>query len=84
MATITLDYNARNSQARKALEYILSLGYFKPKEFTVYQPVANSKSKDDYEFEKLFGTWESNLSAEEQVAELRAARSQIFNPRVYP
>jgi hypothetical protein len=74
MATITLDYNARNSQAQKALEYILSLGYFKPKEFTVYQSVENSESKDDYEFEKLFGAWESNLNAEEQVAELRAAR----------
>ncbi|MDR0873529.1 MAG: hypothetical protein LBN27_08735 [Prevotellaceae bacterium] len=28
MATITLDYNTRNVQAQKALEYILSLGYF--------------------------------------------------------
>jgi hypothetical protein len=43
-----------------------------------------AETKDDPEFEKLFGTWESNLSAEEQVAELRAARSQIFHPRVYP
>jgi len=28
MATITLNYNARNIQAQKALEYILSMGFF--------------------------------------------------------
>jgi len=29
MATIILDYNTRNTQAQKALDYILSLGVFK-------------------------------------------------------
>ena len=29
MATITLNYNARNSIASKTIEYILSLGIFK-------------------------------------------------------
>ena len=29
MATIILDYNIRNVQAQKALDYILSLGVFK-------------------------------------------------------
>ena len=29
MATITLNYNARNAQAQKTLEYILSMGLFK-------------------------------------------------------
>jgi len=29
MATITLDYNKRNVQARNALEYILSMGVFR-------------------------------------------------------
>jgi len=29
MATIVLDYDARNMQAKKALEYILSLGVFR-------------------------------------------------------
>jgi len=29
MATITLDYNIRNRQARKALEYLISSGVFK-------------------------------------------------------
>jgi len=29
MATITLDYNTRNAQAQKTLDYILSLGVFK-------------------------------------------------------
>jgi len=28
MATITLNYNARNIQAQKTLEYILSMGFF--------------------------------------------------------
>jgi len=29
MATITLEYNTRNIQAQKTLDYILSLGFFK-------------------------------------------------------
>jgi len=32
MATITLNYNARNAQAQKTLEYILSMGFFSIKE----------------------------------------------------
>ena len=28
MATITLDYDAKNVQVRKTLEYILSMGFF--------------------------------------------------------
>ena len=34
MATITLDYDARNVQAQKALDFILSLGLFQKKEKT--------------------------------------------------
>ena len=30
MATVTLNYNSRNIQAAKTLEYILSMGFFKP------------------------------------------------------
>jgi len=30
MATITLEYDTRNIQARKTLDYILSMGFFKP------------------------------------------------------
>ena len=29
MATITLEYNTRNIQAQKTLEYILSMGFFR-------------------------------------------------------
>jgi len=29
MATITLEYNTRNNQAKKTLDYILSMGFFK-------------------------------------------------------
>ena len=32
MATITLNYNARNTIATKTIEYVLSLGVFKAKE----------------------------------------------------
>jgi len=32
MATITLEYDARNLQAQKALDFILSLGLFQKKE----------------------------------------------------
>ena len=32
MATITLEYDARNSIAKKTIEYILSLGVFKTKQ----------------------------------------------------
>jgi len=32
MATIILDYDARNVQAKKALDFILSLGLFQKKE----------------------------------------------------
>lgn len=31
MATITLDYNHRNVQAQKTLDYMLSMGFFKEK-----------------------------------------------------
>ena len=30
MATITLKYNSSNIQAQKTLDYILSMGFFKP------------------------------------------------------
>ncbi len=35
MATITLKYNARNEKAKKALEFILSLGYFETSEESI-------------------------------------------------
>jgi len=35
MATITLDYDARNLQAQKALDFILSLDLFQEKEKTM-------------------------------------------------
>ena len=34
MATITLHYDARSTQAKKALDFILSLGIFQKKEKT--------------------------------------------------
>jgi hypothetical protein len=47
MATITLEYNARNIQAQKTLEYILSVGLFKP--VPVNQPVKKSRLEESLE-----------------------------------
>jgi hypothetical protein len=38
MATITLDYNTRNSLAVKTLDYILSLGVFATKDISEKSP----------------------------------------------
>jgi len=42
MATITLNYNARNVRAQKTLEYILSMGFF-----TAEKKTNTSVTKDD-------------------------------------
>jgi hypothetical protein len=73
MATITLDYNVRSVQATKALEYILSLGCFKPKLNALTKQHLND-AKADWELEQLFGAWDSDKSAEEEVAEIQSAR----------
>jgi phosphotransacetylase len=49
MATITLDYNARNVQAQKALEYILSLGLFKPSAIGKKESISEKREKLDIE-----------------------------------
>ncbi len=38
MATLTLEYDGRSTKAKKAIEYILSLGIFKKKEEKAYNP----------------------------------------------
>ena len=43
MAMVMLEYNARNIQARKTLEYILSMGFFKS------VPVAEADKKSRLE-----------------------------------
>ncbi|MDR2145946.1 MAG: hypothetical protein LBE91_05770 [Tannerella sp.] len=45
MATITLDYDARNINARKTLDYILSMGFFKIKK----QKTSLEKAFEDIE-----------------------------------
>jgi len=47
MATITLDYNARNIQAQRTLEYILSMGFFKT--VTMKQPITKSRLEQSLE-----------------------------------
>jgi len=49
MATIILDYNTRNAQAQKALDYILSLGFFKVQAAEKLQKktIASSKEQND-------------------------------------
>ena len=51
MATITLDYNHRNIQAQKTLEYVLSLGVFKAQ--TIENP---SKKKSSMNHTKTYLT----------------------------
>ena len=47
MATLTLNYNARNIQAQKTLEYILSMGFFK--NVTVTDTVKKSRIEQSLE-----------------------------------
>jgi len=53
MATILLDYDARNIQAQKALDFILSLGIFKTlKDNTVkVEPLSKKREKIDRIFD---------------------------------
>jgi len=65
MATIILDYNTRNVQAQKTLDYILSLGFFKVQ--TIEKPcrkksdtnqvkaLSTQKTKDP--FAEVRGIW---------------------------
>lgn len=61
MAQITLEYNARNTYAKKTIEYILSLGFFKKVDTTSIDKSLQEarkgntntyKSVDDF-FEKI-------------------------------
>ena len=47
MATITLEYNARNIQAKKTLDYILSMGFFKT--VTQKQNLTKNRLEDSLE-----------------------------------
>ena len=49
MATITLEYNVRNTQAKKTLDYILSMGFFK----TVTQKQNLTKSRLERSLEEV-------------------------------
>ena len=61
MATITLDYNAKNSFAQKTLEYILSLGLFQPRAVE-YAPAAEAKSAKRKQLDKLLDKYPVDLS----------------------
>ena len=55
MATITLDYNARNIQAQKTLDYILSMGFFKAKNYVASTRKNRlERSLEDVEKGKVF------------------------------
>jgi len=47
MATITLKYNSSNIQAQKTLDYILSMGFFKP--VTDHPPAKKSRLQQSLE-----------------------------------
>ena len=60
MATIVLDYNARNVQARKAIEYILSLGLFKPQKHIIEKKETLSERTEH--IDKIFEKYLIDLS----------------------
>ncbi|MDR1779113.1 MAG: hypothetical protein LBR50_00085 [Tannerella sp.] len=60
MATVTLDYNARNIQARKALEYIQSLGLFRVHTNGVVQK--ETRSAKQQRIDKIFDPYLIDLS----------------------
>ncbi|GHT31797.1 hypothetical protein FACS189434_02220 [Bacteroidia bacterium] len=49
MATIALDYDVRNVQAQRTLEYILSLGFFKPA--AIAKPATISEKRKELDSE---------------------------------
>jgi hypothetical protein len=61
MATITLDYNTRNRQARKALDYIISTGVFKTHTNSTTITKASQPAKQK-RIEKLFAPYLIDLS----------------------
>jgi len=60
MASIILDYDTRNAQAQKALDFILSLGIFKVQQGTTVkvEPLSGKKEKID----KIFDNYLIDLS----------------------
>ena len=55
MATLTLEYNARNGLAAKTIEYILSLGVFKTREEDVRTTRTFDKSIKEWQSGKVVG-----------------------------
>ena len=49
MASITLEYDFRNTQAQRTLEYILSLGLFKPTPVNREETLSEKRTKLDNE-----------------------------------
>ena len=49
MERITLEFNSRDIQAQKTLEYILSLGFFKTGESGKKETIAEKRKQLDYE-----------------------------------
>jgi len=62
MATIVLDYNARNSFAQRTLEYILSLGLFQSRS-VAYAPVIEEKSTKRKKLDKELNKYLIDLSS---------------------
>jgi len=60
MATILLDYDTRNIQAQKALDFILSLGIFKTS--TVNTVKVEPLSKKRKKIDKIFDNYLVDLS----------------------
>jgi hypothetical protein len=63
MATITLDYNSRNAQARKALDYILSMGVFRTHQADSAVVQKKIKSAKRKRIDKMFDPYLVDMSA---------------------
>ena len=62
MATIILDYDTRNIQAQKALDFILSLGIFKTRESSTVKVKEEPLSEKRKKIDKIFGNYLIDLS----------------------
>ena len=62
MATILLDYDTRDMQAQKALDFILSLGIFKTQENSTVKVKTDSLSEKRKKIDKIFDNYLVDLS----------------------
>jgi hypothetical protein len=81
MATITLNYNTRNIQAQKALNYILSLGVFSTETVRQQRRIpAIGKSREYLSSRRSFDNVKTHLASEAVLANdwLNAQEDEVW------